>query len=75
MRTKEQVNEARDKVCDLLEKIRAKLTNYSQISDDEVDESVTRQVLLTGMSVALQWVAEQGGYTLQDIMDGKEVTI
>lgn len=29
--------------------------------------------LFQGMSVALQWVSQDGGSTLQDLLDGREV--
>ena len=39
----------------------------------ELKPSEQQKVLLKGMSVALQWVCDDGGSTLQDILDGKEI--
>ncbi len=60
MRAAEDINYAREIVCNHL---------ANRNLDDE------QRALLSGMSVALQWIMVEGGVTLQALVDGAAIKV
>ena len=56
---------------DVAERRAALLERLDAFEFIALDRTVLERATLSGMSVALQWVADSGGWTLQDLIDGK----